>query len=509
MKNRLDGQDLCSMFTVATALFERNVDGINALNVFPVPDGDTGTNMFLTLQAVVERALSVRGDSVSDVAEAMADGALMGARGNSGVILSQFFKGIAVGLNNEHDCGPSELAGALVSAREQSYKAVSNPVEGTLLTVISSVAEAAEESVGSDVNLCAFFDNILNAAKDSVAKTPNKLAVLREAGVVDAGGQGLAVIIEGLAKWVRDEETTPYVIEAPSAIDGAEYSGEVSERFLASIAGVEYGYCTQFVIVGTDLDLDTIRNEMDQLAKSTVVVGDSNLAKVHVHTEDPGSVLSDAIVYGTLGQINIQNMDEQRTQFGVGQEITSVPEDVSLTVVAVASGEGLEGLFRSMGASRLVVDGDTMNPSVQDFLDAIDDAPSKNIIVLPNNRNLVASAEQAADISDKEVAVISSKSIPQGVAAILALNTEESLGQNKITMNEAIGSVRTGEVTEAVRSAKLNAVSVKSGQLIGLLEHELTVTGTNLEQVVLALLDKAGVNDGDLVTLYWGDRVSE
>ena len=227
VKTRLDGQDLRAMFSAATALFERNVGAINALNVFPVPDGDTGTNMFLTLQAVVEKAHAVAGDSASDVAAAMADGALMGARGNSGVILSQFFKGVAVGLDSEHDCGPPELARALASAKEYSYRAVGNPVEGTLLTVISSVADAAEGSSGADVTLPEFYDTVLEAAKDSVAKTPTMLAVLREAGVVDAGGQGLAVVLEGAARWVKGEETPPYEIEPPEAIGIDGPTGEV------------------------------------------------------------------------------------------------------------------------------------------------------------------------------------------------------------------------------------------------------------------------------------------
>ena len=509
VKTRLDGQDLRAMFSAATALFERNVGAINALNVFPVPDGDTGTNMFLTLQAVVEKAHAVAGDSASDVAAAMADGALMGARGNSGVILSQFFKGVAVGLDSEQDCGPPELARALASAKEYSYRAVGNPVEGTLLTVISSVAEAAEGSSGPDVTLPEFYDTVLEAAKDSVAKTPTMLAVLREAGVVDAGGQGLAVVLEGAARWVKGEETPPYEIEPPEAIGVDGPTGEVAEHFLESAAEEEYGYCTQFMIEGSALEPDAIRTEMDEMARSTVVVGDSNLIKVHVHAEDPGPVVSAAVVHGTLSQVNIQNMDEQRAEFAGSRQTASAPDRRPLSVVAVASGKGLEELFASLGASDLVVGGDTMNPSVQDLLEAIAEAPSESVIVLPNNRNIVSAAEQAADMSEKEVAVVPSMSIPEGVAAILSLDAEGALDQNAAAMNEAIDSVKTGEVTEAVRTAKINSVPVKPGQLIGLLEHELVVAGTDLSQVVAALLEKAGVSAGDLVTLYWGDPVSE
>ena len=265
------------------------------------------------------------------------------------------------------------------------------------------------------------------------------------------------------------------------------------------------------MIEGSALDPDAIRTEMDGLARSTVVVGDSNLVKVHVHAEDPGPVVSAAVVHGTLSQVNIQNMDEQRAEFAGGRQTASAPEvdRISVAVVAVASGKGLEELFASLGASGLVVGGDTMNPSVQDLLEAIAEAPSESVIVLPNNRNIVSAAEQAADMSEKEVAVVPSMSIPEGVAAILSLDAEGALDQNAAAMNEAIDSVKTGEVTEAVRTAKINSMPVKPGQLIGLLEHELVVAGTDLSQVVAALLEKAGVRAGDLVTLYWGDPVSE
>ena len=509
MKTCLYGRDLRAMFSAATALFERNVDTINALNVFPVPDGDTGTNMFLTLRAVLEKAETVAGDSASDVAAAMADGALMGARGNSGVILSQFFKGVSVGLDGERECGPPELARALAAAKEHSYKAVGNPVEGTLLTVISRVADAARRSGGADVSLPDFYDAVLDAARDSVAETPTMLAVLREAGVVDAGGQGLAVILEGAARWVKGEDVPPDKIEPPQAIGVDGPTGEISEHFLESAAEEEYGYCTQLMIEGSELDPGAIRTEMDEMASSTVVVGDSDLVKVHVHAEDPGPVLSAAVAHGTLSQVNIQNMDEQRAEFVGGRQTTSIPEQAPLAVVAVASGEGLEELFTSLGASRLVVGGDTMNPSVQDLLDAITEAPSESVIVLPNNRNIVAAAEQAGGISEKEVAVVPAKSIPQGVAAILSLNAEGALDQNAAAMSEAVASVRSGEVTEAVRAAKIDGAPVRPGHLIGLLEHELVVAGTNVSQVVAALLEKAGVGGGDLVTLYWGDRVGE
>ena len=506
-KGRLDGRDLRDMFSAANALLERNVDAVNALNVFPVPDGDTGTNMFLTVKAVVEEANQVAGDSADAVAAAMAKGALMGARGNSGVILSQFFRGMAVGLEGSPDFGTLELATAFREAKEHAYNAVGDPVEGTLLTVIKSAAEAAEAAAGREASLGDFYDAVLVAARDSVARTPTMLDVLREAGVVDAGGYGLAVLLEGTARWVRGDETEPAVIPAPEAIgvDGAV--GKVSFEFIEATDQEIYGYCTQFLIEGDGLDTDRVREEMDTLASSTVVVGDGETVRVHVHAEDPGPVLSAAVAHGTLARVNIRNMDEQHEEFADRRRTETMP--AALAVVSVAMGKGIEKLFSSLGAARVVTGGNTMNPSVKDLVDAVTEAPSDNVILLPNNGNIVPAAEQAAKLSEKIVKVVGSKSIPQGVAAILSLAPDGGLEENVAEMTEALEGVRTGEVTAAVRAATINQVRVKPGQLIGLLEHELVVSGEGAAEVAEALLEKAGVEDGDLVTLYWGGPLDE
>ena len=506
-KSRLDGHDLRAMFSAATALFERNVAAINALNVFPVPDGDTGTNMFLTLQAVVEKANGVPGGSADAMADAMANGALMGARGNSGVILSQFFRGMAVGLKGSSDFGTAELAAAFRAASDHAYKAVGNPVEGTLLTVIRNAAEAAEATDGPEVTLSDFYDAVLLAARDSVARTPTMLDVLREAGVVDAGGQGLAVLLEGTARWVRGDETALAEIAAPEAVGVEGASGKVSFEFIEATDEELYGYCTQFLIQGEGLDTDGIRERMEVLASSTVVVGDGAIVRVHVHAEDPGPVLSAAVAHGMLAQVNIRNMDEQHAEFSELRRTETPP--APLAVVAVAMGNGIEELFAGLGAARIVTGGNTMNPSVKDLVDAVNEAPSDNVIVLPNNRNIVPAAEQAAELSQKQVKVVASKSIPQGVAAILALSPDGGLEDNVAAMAEALVEVRTGEVTAAVRSATINRVPVRPGQLIGLLEHELVVSGEEAGDVTSALLEKAGVGDGELVTLYWGAPLGE
>ena len=506
-KSRLDGDDLRAVFADASSLLEHNVEAINALNVFPVPDGDTGTNMFLTLRDIVRSAEPMEGADAGEVAATMAGAALMGARGNSGVILSQFFKGMAVGLEGASDFGVKELAEAFRSAREHSYKAVGNPVEGTMLTVISSVSVAAQEAFAAGKTVQAACDAVCAAATDSVASTPTMLPVLREAGVVDAGGQGLAVILEGVRRSVNGEDPNPSELTPPAPEGVAAATGRVSMDFVDAVEEEVYGYCTQFLIQGSGMDLDSIRQTMGDLAHSTVIVGDEDMVKVHVHAEAPGPVLSAAVAHGTLAQINIQNMDEQHA--GFSQARREETEPVSIAVVAVVQGEGLRRIFEDTGASKIVSGGDTMNPSVQDLLAAIEGAPSDNVVILPNNRNIVPAASQAVELSKKNARVVPSRSVPQGVAALLSLNIERDLDSNVAEMGESLESVRTGEVTTAVRPVTLNSVEVESGGLIGLLEHELVVAGERLPDLVESLLRKADVEDGDLVTLYWGAPIRD
>ena len=504
---RLNGDDLRAMFSTATQLLERNVESINALNVFPVPDGDTGTNMFLTLRSVVDSAGPLEGAAAGDVADGMARGALMGARGNSGVILSQFFKGVAVALEGAQDFGAEELAGAYQQAREYAYKAVGEPVEGTMLTVISSVAEAAREASDREESLNQMCEAVCVAARDSVARTPTMLAVLREAGVVDAGGQGLAVILEGVRRSVAGEASDDLEVAAPEPVGVEGATGGVSSDFLAATDEEMYGYCTQFIVEGDDLDIDAMRERMKEMAHSTVVVGDSTMVKVHVHADDPGPVLSVGASAGTLGQVNIQNMDEQHSGFAAARR-EEADDAATVSVVAVAWGLGLEVLFTSLGASGIVAGGDTMNPSVQELIDAVAEAPSDDVVILPNNRNIVPAAEQAAEGSDKTVRVIPTRSIPQGVSAILCFNAERDLAANVRDMEEAVSSVKTGEITEAVRSATLNGVAVEKGQIMGLLDNELVAAGDDLSDVTVSVLSRAGLSGDSLVTLYSGEQVA-
>ncbi len=504
-RSRLDGEDLRAMFTVATRLFESNIEAVNVLNVFPVPDGDTGTNMFLTLQDMMRATEAVRDSSAGEFASAMARGALMGARGNSGVILSQFFKGIAQELHDKSDFGSGELASALRSAREYSYRAVGEPVEGTMLTVISSVADAAARSADSGATLQGLLDAVCQAAEETVALTPTMLPVLRDAGVVDAGGFGLSIILEGVRLYVAGEESDLAEIQPPEPV-GVEATGRVvSQQFLEATDEELYGYCTQFLIEGEDLDLEGVRGRLITMARSTVVVGDGTLLNVHVHVDDPGPIVSYAVSMGRLTHVKIESMDEQHREYSVARR----RDAAAVSVVAVAWGSGLETVFSGLGASGILPAGDTMNPSINEIIAAIDNAPSDLVIFLPNNKNIVPAARQAVEMAAKSMSVVPSTTIPQGIAAMLAFNPEAGLEENISEMEQVLSSVRTGEICRAVRPVELGGVSVKEGQIIGFLERKLVAASDEPTETLVSLLKEAGVFDGAVVTLYSGQEMPD
>ncbi len=507
---RCDGGDLRAMFSAAAELFERNVDLLNRLNVFPVPDGDTGTNMYLTLADTLSQAEEGESVSAHEVAASMARGALWGAKGNSGVILSQFFKGLATGLEDADDFGPAEFAHALRLARDFAYKAVGQPREGTMLTVLRYTADAALEAENSS-DMAALLVPVSEAARRAVALTPTMLPVLRQAGVVDAGGHGVLVILEGLRMWAARETPAEGELEPPEAVGVDEESGIVSDEFLDAMEEEEFGYCTQLLIEGDGLDSDRVRERMNEMARSAVVIGDSVALKVHVHAEDPGPVISFAVALGTLSQVKIESMDEQHREFYADRrtETASPASDAPAAIVAVARGEGIEAVFRSIGAAGILAGGDTMNPSVGEILEAVEAAASDSVIFLPNNGNIVQAARQAVDITEKSMYVVPSTSIPQGVAALLEFNPHKPTNENAADMEQALSNVRTGEVCLAVRQVELNGVAVEEGQVIGILDRELVAAGDAPMDVLVALLEKAEVEEGHLVTLYYGEPTPE
>ncbi len=486
------------MLATATALLDRHAAAINALNVFPVPDGDTGTNMLLTMQAALQEIGNAEGHTVAAVAQAAAYGALMGARGNSGVILSQLFRGMANSLESKESFGPPDFAQAMVEASNMAYKGVIQPVEGTMLTVSREAAQAALRSAQEGNDLLLVWEDTVKAAKESVAHTPALLDVLREAGVVDAGGEGLFVILDGALRHLKGE-----------AIEMAE-TVETTMPKASGPPEMEWGYCTEFILEGRGLDLEEMRKVIASLGQSALAVGDDRLIKVHVHTFDPGAVLGYASSKGVLRDIKIDNMQEQHREYLImGQEAAQAAQETEgIAIVAVVSGPGLIRVFESLGADGIVPGGQTMNPSTQEILEAVDSLPIRKVIVLPNNENILLAAERAQELSRKEVTIVPTVTIPQGVGALLAFNRKADLESNVQAMGKALAGIRTAEITTAIRPAKINSIRVRMGQLISIIEGQLTIAGETIEEVVQESLKKMGAQDGEIITLYHGDSVS-
>ena len=496
----LNGDELRQMFAAGRACLELNVDLVNSLNVFPVPDGDTGTNMLLTMRSADEELSNLGSADAAQVAETIAHGTLMGARGNSGVILSQYFQGWAQGLKGCTTCGGTEIAEALSQASEWAYKAVSKPAEGTILTVIREAARGAGDAVKANRTTPEqVWEQACQAARVALAETPELLPVLKEAGVVDSGGLGLVALLEGTLAHLRNEQVKVLEIETGQLAPGATYLTATEEE--------AYGYCTQFLLQGAGLDVEEVRARMTALADSTVVVGDSSVLNVHVHTYDPGTILSYVVSLGSLTQIKIDNIDQQHQEFLELHRESR--EEVPVGVVAVVSGAGLQRLFRNLGCSAVVHGGQSMNPSTRDLVGAAQGAPAASVILLPNNPNIVSTARQAVAVSDKPVHVVPTASIPQGVAALLAFNPALDLDANLAKMQEAVGGIRSGEVTTAVRSTSIDGVAVREGQAIALLDGKLVAATDTIAQAVQELLRGVAPTSGSVVTLYWGGDALE
>ena len=497
------------MFSAATAALRKHSEMVNRLNVYPVPDGDTGTNMLLTLERMLDTASQVKSQSASEVANAMWEGALRGSGGNSGVILAQLFKGMSTSFGGRESVGPLQIAEALTEARDFAYSAVGNPVEGTMLTVMTEAASAARDSATKADTVLEVFEASCIAANAAVENTPNLLARLREAGVVDAGGLGFWLVLEGIRLHLSGQDAA-LKTELPDYIDMPASATDLAQEFLHSTEDEEHGNCTQFTLEGTSLSLDAIIASMNERASSVVVMGDSNLVKVHVHTETPEELLEYARTLGIVDQVRIQNMDDQRRDYAESWRQLAANADtavqVPIAVVAVAWGEGLVRIFREHGATVLIA-GDTMNPSVQEIADAVDTAPSDNVIFLPNNRNILPAAQQAVSISSKALRVVPTSNIPEGISALLEFVQTRPLDENVEGMVETLSSVTCAEVCLSVRSVNLDGVDAAEGQVIGLLERKMVVSGDDTTSVLLDLLEQAITPDSELITLYWGGPV--
>lgn len=514
---KINGDLLKEIFKGAVNYLILKKNEVNKLNVFPVPDGDTGTNMSLTAKSALKQIENLEGELyVKDVAKAASRGALMGARGNSGVILSQLLRGFAEGLENVDEADISQVTEALKLASETTYKAVMKPIEGTILTVGRETAEFAWRNHKKYSDFESFIEDLLVESNRSLDDTPNKLDVLKEAGVVDAGGKGLVTLLEGALKVIRNEE-----ILDQSEDEVMKKKAQKEIKFEGANTDIKYGYCTEFIINTDYEDIDAFREKLSILGDSLLVVGGegTGLIKVHVHTNDPGIALQYACELGLLQDIKIDNMrfqhrevlfdKEEVAEAKKREEVEEQIEEKDVSFITVSMGQGMTDTFKSIGVDYVVPGGQTMNPSTEDFLSGIDKVGGKTVFIIPNNGNIILSAEQARDISDRNVIVIPSKSVPQGIAAILAYNDNNSIEENEKHMKEALDSIIDASITYAVRDTKVSGMEVHENDIIGLAKKEIVECGNDISQVTFNTIEKLMNDDICLVTLYYGEDVEE
>lgn len=509
---------LAKMFLAGAQNIEAKKEYINELNVFPVPDGDTGTNMSLTIMAAAKEVAALNKPTMKDLAKAISSGSLRGARGNSGVILSQLLRGFTKAIREEETIDVLSLSAACSRARETAYKAVMKPKEGTILTVASGISEKAAQMAQETDDLEVFIPAVIEYAGEVLKKTPDMLPVLKEAGVVDSGGQGLLEVIRG----------------AYDAFIGKEisYSGAVSEASAAvkapsaETADIKFGYCTEFIILTekefTEKDERSFKEYLSSIGDSIVCVADDDVVKVHVHTNDPGLAIQKALTYGQLSRMKIDNMREEHqeklirdakkqaaSQAGAEKEETKEPGK-PFGFITVSIGEGINGIFKELGADYIIEGGQTMNPSTEDMLNAIDQVNADTIFILPNNKNIVLAANQAkALVKDKEIIVIPTKTVPQGITAIINFMADADAQTNEETMLEEIQNVKTGQVTYAVRDTHIDNKEIHEGDIMGIGDKGILAVGNNVENTALDLLGELVDEDSELISIYYGEEVSE
>lgn len=519
IRNVLNGQLWKQMMVAGAQALEQKKQEVDALNVFPVPDGDTGTNMFLTIQAAARDSEKVSSLAIGDVASAASMGSLMGARGNSGVILSQLLRGIAKGLEGLQTANSLQVAQALQAGVDTAYKAVMKPVEGTILTVSRETARGALIRAKNGGSLLETFQEAERKGLESLAKTPDLLPALKQAGVVDAGGQGFLIILSGWIAALTGEGITLNTITEmagkPASL-GQEHPE--SQQGFKRIENLDFPYCTEFLVKGTDLRVEQIRQDLNGRGESLLVVGTPEVVKIHVHVKNPGKILDYAIQWGSLHEVQIHNMLEQNENMAHAlkaqannfpQESPDVSEEghplKAYGIVAVAMGQGIVDVFMSLGADEVVYGGQTMNPSTEDLAEAVRKVPARHIFILPNNGNIIMAATQVKDIvKDREISVISSKSIPQGISALLSFNSEGDAAANVQNMERSLKDVRSGEVTYAVRDSQYGTLKISDGDILGLVEDTIVTTGPSLFEVAKSTLEAMDFISHDLVTIFYG-----
>lgn len=506
----IGGAMLKEMFLTGAALLEKNRAYIDSLNVFPVPDGDTGTNMSMTMQSAVKEIQNCKGTNVSDIAAAASLGALKGARGNSGVILSQILRGFARALSGKEEMAPENFAAALTAGTEAAYKAVMKPKEGTMLTVARMMAEAVTKEANEGANLYKLIDVMIDEGERALLLTPELLPVLKEAGVVDSGGKGLVTILRGFKMVIDGEEVDEYV-PAPQQ-NTAEITGNEEGADLEALDDIEFGYCTEFFIIHLDesfseADLDKLREKFMKIGDSVVVAHDSDFIKIHVHSNCPGKILQLALRLGEIDRIKIENMREQNRELLANMK----KNEKENALVAVSISDGIDEVYKAIGVNNLISGGQTMNPSIDSITKAIRRANARNVFVLPNNSNIIMAAQQAAAISDRNVIVIPSKTMMQGLSAALAYSDDVDVETNTERMTAAIKQVLSGSVTYAVRDTQFNGEKISQGDIIGLLDNVITKVGTSVDSVAVELLCSMIENKGDdcMATIFYGEGADE
>ncbi|BAI85210.2 hypothetical protein BSNT_08095 [Bacillus subtilis subsp. natto BEST195] len=494
----------------------QNASAVDALNVFPVPDGDTGTNMNLSMTSGAREVEQMDTDDIGKVGSALSKGLLMGARGNSGVILSQLFRGFSKSIETKKEINALEFAAALQAGVDMAYKAVMKPVEGTILTVAKDAAKKAMILAEKETDITALMIAVTEEAEASLNRTPELLPVLKEVGVVDSGGKGLLCVYEGFLASLKGE-TVPQKAVLPSLDDMVSAEHHKSAQSMMNTEDIEFGFCTEVMVrldqTKREFDEGTFRQDLSQFGDSLLVIADESLAKVHIHAEEPGNVLNYAQHYGELIKIKIENMREQHTSI-ISQE--SKPADNEIPpakqpygIVTVAMGEGISDLFKSIGASVVIEGGQTMNPSTEDIVDAVKSVNADTVFILPNNSNIIMAANQAASVVDEQVFVIPAKTVPQGMSALLAFNPDQEAEANEANMLSAIQQVKSGQVTFSVRDTHIDGKDIKKGDFMGILNGTIIGTSENQLSAAKMLLSEMIGEDDEIVTILYGEDASQ
>ena len=506
----IDSKKFRDMIRIAAHRMSKNAEFVNSLNVFPVPDGDTGTNMNLTIESGAKAVNENPSEKVGELSESLAKGMLMGARGNSGVITSQLFRGFYKATIGQTTLNAQQLADAFQNGVVTAYKAVMKPVEGTILTVARVAAQKGETAADDSTDVLAVMKEIVEGAKEALKTTPDLLPILKQVGVVDSGGQGLLFMyegfLEGLAGGSEDARYQPDEAEMDEMLNAIHHQSVQSQL---ATSDIKNGYCTEMMIDLTvdeankkKFDLETFRNHLAQIGDSLLAVSDSEVAKVHVHTEHPGEVFAYGAQFGQLGKIKIDNM---RIQHETIIDHDQAQEDsVEFAVIAVASGSGIRQLFESEGVNRIISGGQTMNPSTQDIIDAVKKSGAKKALILPNNGNIILAAQQAAQVSDIPVGIVPSKTISQGLTAMLSFDPEASIEENVDNMSSELDAVKSGEVTRAIRDTEMNGVSIQKGDYLGIIDGQIQLDRPDRVEATVTMIEKMIDEDSEIITIMFG-----